>query len=335
MVEDLPNPHDRYFREAFGDPDVARDFFQYYLPPDIAQRIDLSSLEMIDGSFVDETLRDHASDMLYRVNISADGDAFLYILVEHKSYPDRMVAFQLLRYVVRIWERLDRFDGQLPPVLPVVLYHGEKRWNSPGDVVELIASAGAFASYLPQMRYYLCDLSAYSPGEIVGGVHARLSLRLLQMVFSPELGAQLPEILALARELTEPKTALQWLETALRYVVAASPHVGLDEVQSAIDIVLTDDRSDIMPTLAERWIEQGKQQGLAQGLEQGIEQGRRQMSEAVIALLTSRFGELQPELIDTLRALSIAHLQQVNVATLDFHTSAEVMAFIRELQNTH
>lgn len=235
MLEDLPNPHDRYFRESFADPDVARDFFRHYLPPEIAVQLDLSNLELVDGSFVDETLRDHASDLLYRLTVTA------------------------------------------------------------------------------------------------GGVHARLSLRLLQMVFSPELGVQLPEILALVRELTEPKTALQWLETALRYVVAASPHVGLDEVQSAIDIVLTDDRSDIMPTLAERWIEQGKQQGL----EQGLEQGRRQMAEVVIAILTSRLGELQPEVSETLRQLSMAHLQQVTVAALDFDTSQEVSAYVRQLQQAH
>ena len=328
MPDNLPNPHDRYFRETFSELAVARDFLRYYLPADVAALLDLDRVTLADGSFVDAALQDHVSDMLYHVGLrspdpAVTDEAFVYVLVEHKSYADRLTPFQVLRYVVRIWERLLQEEGRLLPVFPVVLYHGDSTWNAPGDVVDLVDAATPLRPYLPSLRYHLCDLSAYDLNAMAGGIHTRLSLRLLQSIFAPDLGAQLPEILRLVKELTEPKTALQWLETALRYVAAAGRHVSRDDIKRAVDDVLSDEGSDIMPTVAEQWIEEGK--------EQGLEQGRLQLLQAVVGLLGMRFGTLPPELHEALAGLSMEQLMQVNISVLNFATVADVQEFVADL----
>jgi predicted transposase/invertase (TIGR01784 family) len=61
--------------------------------------------EVISGSFVDEELRQHHSDVLFRVQLKSGSDAFAYVLVEHKSVPDPIARLQLLRYVVRVLRR--------------------------------------------------------------------------------------------------------------------------------------------------------------------------------------------------------------------------------------
>ncbi len=57
-------------------------------------------------------------------------EAYIYVLFEHKSYPEPLIAFQLLRYLVRIWERDLRQPGlvQLTPISPLVVYHGRAAW---------------------------------------------------------------------------------------------------------------------------------------------------------------------------------------------------------------
>ena len=332
MPDNLPNPHDRYFRETFSELAVARDFLRYYLPADVAALFDPDRMTLADGSFVDAALQDHVSDMLYHVGLrsadSADADdAYVYVLVEHKSYADRLTPFQVLRYVVRIWERLLQAEGRLLPVFPVVLYHGESAWRAPGNVIDLVEAPASLQPYLPSLRYHLCDLSAYDLDAMAGGIHTRLSLRLLRSIFAPDLGAQLPEILRLVNELTEPKTALQWLETALRYVAAAGRHISRDDITRAVDDVLSDEGSDIMPTVAEQWIEEGKEQGL----EQGLEQGRLQLLQAVVGLLGMRFGTLPPELHEALAGLSMEQLMQVNISVLNFATVADVQEFVADL----
>jgi predicted transposase/invertase (TIGR01784 family) len=103
-MSDLINPHDRFFKDLLSRPKAATDFLSNYLPPEIAAPLDLSAPEIVKDSFIDEELRQHFSDLLYRVNLKSGGDALVYILFEHKSGPDEWVAFQLLRYEVRIWE---------------------------------------------------------------------------------------------------------------------------------------------------------------------------------------------------------------------------------------
>ena len=104
----ISNPHDRYFREIFSDPVVAQDLLRNYLPSQVVESLDLTTLVLQKESFIDEDLRQHFTDLLYTVQQRNGAPAQVYILFEHKSYPDRLTSFQLLRYLVRIWERMLR-----------------------------------------------------------------------------------------------------------------------------------------------------------------------------------------------------------------------------------
>jgi predicted transposase/invertase (TIGR01784 family) len=84
----------------------------------LARLLDTEQVALVKGSFVDKRLRQHFSDLLFRVGLRAGGEAFIYILLEHKSEPDALVARQLLRYLSLIWERLE-VDGKLSPIIPV------------------------------------------------------------------------------------------------------------------------------------------------------------------------------------------------------------------------
>ncbi len=92
------------------------------------------------------------------------------VLFEHKSYPEPLIAFQLLPYMIRIWERDLRQPGpvQLTPILPVVVYHGRAAWQVPLSFGELFTGAEPLRSYWPQFHYHLTDLSTYRDEQIAG-----------------------------------------------------------------------------------------------------------------------------------------------------------------------
>ena len=48
----------------------------------------LKSPQLLPGSFVDEALAQHHSDLLFQVPLSSGDQALAYILLEHKSSPD-------------------------------------------------------------------------------------------------------------------------------------------------------------------------------------------------------------------------------------------------------
>ncbi|GAB4156295.1 MAG: hypothetical protein Fur0021_24390 [Candidatus Promineifilaceae bacterium] len=140
----LQNPHDRFFKETFTQPNATRDFAARYLPPEVVQLLDLTMLELQKESFIDGDLKQHFSDLLYRVRLRHGPAAFLYLLFEHKSYPDRLTPLQMLRYMVHIWEREVQSPEALllPVIVPVLLYHGAE----PG------VSSWILAAYSPHLR---------------------------------------------------------------------------------------------------------------------------------------------------------------------------------------
>jgi predicted transposase/invertase (TIGR01784 family) len=105
-MSDLSTPHDSFFKQSFSNPEVAADLLRHYLPSDLVASFDFNTLQPSKDSFVDEDLRSHFSDLLYKVNLGTGGDAYIYVLFEHKSSQDEWVAFQLLRYMLKIWEHV-------------------------------------------------------------------------------------------------------------------------------------------------------------------------------------------------------------------------------------
>lgn len=60
----IQRPHDALFRAVFGDPDNAAEWWRCILPAAIIAAIDWRSLRRVEGSFVDDCLRDKHSEVL-------------------------------------------------------------------------------------------------------------------------------------------------------------------------------------------------------------------------------------------------------------------------------
>ncbi len=311
-MEAMTNPHDRFFKQLLSRPEIAQDFMRYYLPAEVAELLDLSTLMLRKDSFVDEALREHFSDLLYEVDLRDGDGAYIYVLFEHKSYPERRVAFHLLRYMVQVWDRALRERQRLVPVVPVVVYHGRVRWKVSPRLSDLVETPEALAPFVPDYRYWLCDLTQYSDEDIRGGVLLRVGFLLLKYIFRDELPERYGEILSLFRELADSRTALEYLEVVLRYLSQAAEEVSAEEMKETVEEILPEG-GELMTTIAQQWLEKGKQQGLQEGIQQGMQQGIQQgMYDGLLAGielgLELRFGSeglyLLPE---------IARIQDVNV----------------------
>jgi len=203
---ELTNPHDRFFKDLMTRPEATRDFLTYYLPLPIIEALDIDQIEFVKDSFIDAHLREHFSDLVYRIGLKNGNAAIVYLLFEHKSTPEPMVALQLLRYIVRIWEQSAREAVKhLPPIFPLVFYHGEEPWTIDRQFSSLVAlnEAPGFREYTPEFRYHLCDLSQYDDADIIGGALLQVGLRALKYYSSEELVDELVEILMLFHQMPQ------------------------------------------------------------------------------------------------------------------------------------
>ncbi len=134
MTQKYPNPHDRFFKTTFARRETALSFLQTYLPAEIVQVFDFSTFEISKDTFVDSEFKDSYSDILYKVGLHSGGQSCIYILFEHKSYQDKLVAFQMLKYMVNIWDQQRQQNKEqktkqkypLKPIFPLLVYHGQK-----------------------------------------------------------------------------------------------------------------------------------------------------------------------------------------------------------------
>ncbi|GAB6163950.1 hypothetical protein JCM12298_31100 [Desulfothermus naphthae] len=160
--------------------------------------------------------------------------------------------------------------------------------------------------YIPDFNYLVYDLSSISDEEIKGTVILKATLMALKYLTTPEPGKHLERIFNLFQGLGESNTPLQYLETLLRYIVNATDKIEEKDIKKAIKQIKKG--VDIMPTLAEKWIEQGRIEGRMEGRIEGQKEGRIEgmildAQEMVLEALIEKFGLVKPELSVKIRGV--------------------------------
>jgi predicted transposase/invertase (TIGR01784 family) len=285
----IQNPHDHFFRDSFGRAEVARNYLEEYLPAPLRQQLDLTEMVLEDGSFIDEEMQIHQTDLVYRTRWRSGQPIFVYFLFEHKSSPEQLVAYQLLRYQVRLWERQVKAKEPLYPVIPLVIYHGSRPWNIPTDfasVLKLGADGAVLQPYIPNFTYLLGDFSHLAEEEIRGQVWLRVSLSVLRAIFNPSLRSELPELLDLILQLQQQHTGVEYIRTIMRYLTKTHDKITRQEWQEAL-LQQGEKGEKLMYTIADDYIAEGWQKGLREGRQEGRQEGMR---EGILELLWVRFS---------------------------------------------
>src|SRR5437870_824556 len=158
--------HDHSYKLLFSHREMMADLLQGFVTAEWVHTVDLTTLERVQSSQVSDDLRDREDDIIWRVRWQ-DGWLYIYLLVEFQSTVYRYMAVRLMTYVGLLYEGLIHsrqlpLTGELPPVVPIVLYNGRDRWTAAQDMARLVAEApGGLAVYRPQLRYLLIDGGRY------------------------------------------------------------------------------------------------------------------------------------------------------------------------------
>ncbi|RAK11697.1 putative transposase/invertase (TIGR01784 family) [Halanaerobium saccharolyticum] len=294
----IKSPHDSLFKRTLGDKKVAVDFLENYLSDNILKEIDLTDIKIAKDSFIDKDLAESFSDILY--NVSIDGkDGFIYLLFEHKSYFDKMTPIQMLGYITDIWELYDNQtkNERLPPIIPILIYHGKRKWNYGSRLSGLVEETSeAISDYIPDHKYLLYDFSKYSDAEIKGQIKLRLFLKLISHIFDDNFDNGLREVLPLLIELREKTTGLEYIETVVNYILNTGEEISLNELEQKSKNISTEGSAVIM-TIAEKIYHDGK--------EEGREEGKiENMHEMIEFALELKFGLKSKDIIEDIKEIN-------------------------------
>ena len=309
-------PHNHLFLHVFGQPPLAADFFRSYLPAPVVGQLALDRLQRRPELFVDGDLKDRQADLLYEVpfHSAQSGSAFLYLLYEHQSSPEPLMAFRLLSYMVRVWEwhlREHPTAKRLPVVLPIVLYHGLAPWKASQRLLDLIAipsgQGEVFQAHVPDFQYLLTNLRE-EPGEPCSDeLMVQFTLRAFKWGKTEELVERLYQWQEdFRRLLTMTRGGWHFFETLVKYLSVICEDLDRSQVLEVLAQTHEQAGERIM-TIYEELKKEGLIEGIAIGKAEGRQEGQREgrvegKATLLIVLLEVRFGPLPSEIVDRIRA---------------------------------
>ncbi len=126
--------HDHSYKLLFSEPQIVIDLLQGFVHERWVKELDYTTLEKVPGSFITDDLREREDDIIWRVKYQSKW-VYVYLLIEFQSTIDPYMAVRVPLYTLLLYQDLIKTkqigkNKLLPPVFPVVLYNGSKRWNS-------------------------------------------------------------------------------------------------------------------------------------------------------------------------------------------------------------
>lgn len=322
----IHNAHDGFFKDSLTDLKVAREFFQQHLPMSVQKFLDFDTLQLQSGSYVDQALKQTASDILYKVNYKDSLDsAYLYILAEHQSSVDMLMPFRVLRYIVSIWtQHLKKHKGtKLPLVIPLVFYNGSQEYDGPRDIPELIEAPLELIELFLFKPFHLIDAQAISDEELREKYWAGLMTYVMKHVRTREALNCVKTVLALANRIV-PEDGSSFVTSTLNYFLSQTQTADPSQLFKAVKMGLAEE-GNIMSTVAEYLVAQHRDIWLETGIQQGVKQGVQQgESTVLILLLEQKFKRIPAHYRQKIKQASQANLLKWAGKVLTSNTLEEV-----------
>ena len=174
-MNQLNNPHDKFFKETFSRLEVAQSFIQEVFPPDLLERINLSALKRVNDSFTDAELEEYLADIVYQTEYAGQ-KTLVTLLFEHKSYVQKYPHLQLLQYILNVWKEERKQKRKLSVVIPIIIHHGEGTWKYKSMKSYFKGLHPSLDRFIPDFDYLLFTLDKIEDNQIANFQNLLLSM---------------------------------------------------------------------------------------------------------------------------------------------------------------
>lgn len=174
-TETVHQRHDTSYRFLLSSKKLFVELLRSFIDKGWVQAVDEEHVQEIPHSFVLQDFKRQEADLVYRVKLNGQ-DVVFYLLLEMQSSVDFRMPYRLLLYQVEVWrywlqneeEALsNRKSFQLPPIIPIVLYNGKKKWTAERQFRKLLSNEEMFDSELLNFEYLLIDVARYTEEELL------------------------------------------------------------------------------------------------------------------------------------------------------------------------
>jgi predicted transposase/invertase (TIGR01784 family) len=264
----INQPHDSFVRRSLTNLEVAKDILKPRIPADICERINWNTLQVTNKSFTKKELVQLHSDIIYQCQLN-DKEAYIYLLLEHQSTPDKLLPFRMLSYNVALMEQhLEQIEKKLPIIINLCLYAGkESPYPYSGDIYDCFAEPDlAKREIFKPLR--LIDLSVLSQEELLEDGTADL----LEIILKEGIKRDFLKWIKENKQIVARLFNRFYVESALIYILEVDDKNDSQELIQAM-IEAAPNQKEIIMTAAQQLRQTGIQEGIQTGLIKGIKEG--------------------------------------------------------------
>ena len=312
------NQHDIITKQVLSQKTYAVDFLKNALPSEITSKLDFTKLQIEKGNFIDSTNQERFTDILYSVPTKKQSDSKsseskrlgILCLIEHKSYKEKDIHSQLLMYLAGIYKTSKM------PVIPLVLYHGKKKWDIPtcfssslvipDDLKELLKK------YIPEFHYELFDLCSDKTEFTDFSVAVQAFLKSLQDIWflsdRSRLEALFKNYFALIYKDNE-----KMLDALFNYIITSTGKLTIKFIVKIAGQYISPNAGGRVVTIADKLIAEGKAEGIIEGMTKSMAEGKAEgMAEGKAEVAQGLLKEdISIEVISRTTGLSIEEIEHL------------------------
>ena len=302
-------PRDPAFKAMYSYPRMIADALRGYaakpngpLDPRTVGALDFRTLRKLPTEWVTDDFHRRIGDQAWQVRFRwardwSDPRAYLLILVEFQSSVDRGMALRMASYALQLLAEMEtvgmvRTGGPYPPIFPLLIHNGPRRWTAatalhdltatlsppavaarPRDVEDARRAARDLAPFQLRHAHLALDFHRHREDDLRSGNAISLQIA-LESASTPE---DLLPPLQVLRQFPVRRLAGTMLEWALRRVGVVGKKAEEMKRMASLD----EFRSQLEETAhgwTEQWFAEGVEKGRAEGVEkgraEGVEKGR-------------------------------------------------------------
>ncbi|MGI9322993.1 MAG: Rpn family recombination-promoting nuclease/putative transposase [Pseudomonadales bacterium] len=315
------SPHDKLLKKVFEIREFACAFIEDHMPW-LWEQIKAEA-ERISETFVDEeTLRALQCDIVLKMLIeSPEALRIAFMIMEHKSYRDDKAPMQLLKYITAFLERYAADNPgeltNLPPVIPVLLYHGSEKW----DMLECLDMAMGDGTRPVGLNMGIApiNLSEMPKEKLSSNIHLRgilyAMLYTCDALDDGPLGKDdlLDDVLSTLLVDGQP-----FADTVVMYIMATGK-----ATQAEVDASLKRVKPELRGFIMESALVELKEEGRAEGIAEGKAEGE---AKVIAQMLQHKFGSVPPSVQQRLEQAVPEELETWSVRIFDAKSPEAIFA---------
>jgi predicted transposase YdaD len=309
--------HDRLFKELLTS--FFLEFIELFFP-EVHVDLDPDSIEFLDKEvFTDVTSGEkHEADLVVKARFRGQ-DWFFLFHVEPQSYQDDPFDRRMFQYFARLYEK------HKLPIYPVAIFsYGSPQRPEPST------HRVEFPGFtVLEFNFRVIQLNRLHWREFLRHKNPVAAALMARMKMKPQERKQVKlECLRLLATLKLNPAKMQliagFVDTYLRLIPEEENWVR-EEIKKFDSV-----SKEVVMEIVTSWEERGKEIGLQQGLQQGSQQEALAIS---LRLLRHKIGELSPESEMRIRNLSVAQLEDLSLALLEFNDASDLAAWLDKNEN--